>query len=406
MNLAVADIRPAVPAHVPETLVRDVDYTDLIRGDEDSQEGWWRLQQTMPDLFWTRRNGGHWIVTRGALIEEIQQDHTRFSHREVRIPPVPSPWPMMIKMDPPRHTDLRKVVMPALNKTALKHLEDEARAAAREIVAKIAPRGKCEFVSEFSNVMPIVVFLNMMGLPLDHREMLLERAEVALRGATLEARTAGMAWIGNYVKEWVDRRRDAVTPDLISKIAHSDVGARPITYEETVGMCIMLMLGGLDTVASMVGFIARYLAMHPEARRRLREDPAIMQSAIEELIRRHGLSNTARYVTQDMEFHGVRLREGDLIAVPNCLFGLDDRIHANPLEVDFDRPTPIRHAAFGNGVHICPGGILARREIRVFIEEWLACVPDFAIAPGTHPKMVTDGLNALEELHLVWDVAQ
>lgn len=299
---------------------------------------------------------------------------------------------------------MRKVLMPELNKTALQHLEDEAREAARHILDEVAPRGKCEFVSEVSNVMPIVVFLGMMDLPVSDREMLLPIAEETLRGATLDLRNAAFDEMGEYVRKWVDQRRGGAGMDLISKIARAQVGDRPITYDETLGMCTMLMLGGLDTVAGMLGFITRYLATHPEARRRLIDDPEIMQSAIEELIRRHGLANTCRYVIHDMEFHGVQLKEGDIVQVPNCLFGLDDRLHDDPLTVNFDRPTPIRHAAFGNGVHICPGGILARREIKVFLQEWLARIPDFRIVPGTRPRMVTGNVNSMLELHLEWDV--
>ena len=403
MATAFSDTIASHPAHVPEELVRDVDYTNLIQGDEDAQEAWKRVQQTSPEIFWTPRNGGHWVVTRASLIEEIQEDFERFSHRFVTAPPTPVEFPMLISMDPPEHTEMRKVIMPALNKTALQNLEDEARKAAREIVAEIAPRGECEFVSEFSNVLPIVVFLGMMGLPLEDREMLLPVAETCLRGPTLDARLDAHKVLNAYVRKWVEERRAKPGTDLISRVAHSQVGDREITFEETMGMCVMLMLGGLDTVAGMLGYVTRYLAMHPEARHRLIDDPEIMPSAIEELIRRHGLANTSRYITRDMDFHGVKLKEGEMIQVPNVLYGLDDALHDDPLTVNFDRPTPIRHAAFGNGVHICPGGILARREIKVFLQEWLARIPDFAIKPGTKPKMATGAVNTVHELHLVWE---
>lgn len=274
--------------------------------------------------------------------------------------------------------------------------------AAREIVARIAPRGECEFVSEVSNVMPIIVFLGMMDLPLVDRGELMPWAEQAMRGATHELRIEGFQWMTEYVRKWVDERRARPGDDLISKVARARVGDREIAYEETMGMCVMLMLGGLDTVAGMIGFITRFLAMNPGHRQRLVNNPDILPMAIEELIRRHGLSNTSRIVTRDMDFHGVLFRKGDAVMIPNCLFGLDEAMHNNPLTVDFDRPTPIRHAAFGNGVHICPGGILARREIKVFLQEWLARIPDFAIKPGTQPVMVTGNVNSMNEMHLVW----
>lgn len=117
------------------------------------------MQDAIPPVFWTPHNTGHWIVTRTALIQEVQEDSEHFSQREVTAPYIPSPYPMLITMDPPQHTETRKVIMPALNKTALQNLEEEARLAARRIVEEIAPRDECEFVSEVSNVLPIVVFL-------------------------------------------------------------------------------------------------------------------------------------------------------------------------------------------------------------------------------------------------------
>ena len=394
------------PTHVPAELCRDVDIFHLIQGNEDAQEAWWRLQQTMPQIFWTPHNGGHWIATRADLIEEIQEDYGRFSHRQNNIPPVPHVFPVMLNMDPPEHTPLRKIIMPALNKSALAQLEDEARKAAKTILDDLAPKGECEFISEFAQVLPIVVFLDMMGLPQEDRPMLLPWAEVVVRGSDVQQRAQAQANMAQYIMGYIQQRMQNPGSDLVSKIAQSQVDDRPISFEETTGMCLLLLFGGLDTVASMIGFIARYLALHPDVRHRLVSDPDIMQNAIEELIRRHGLANTAREVTHDIEFHGVSLHKGDLMQIPNALHGLDDRRHADPLKVDFDRPAPIRHAAFGNGPHICPGGILARREVKVFLLEWLARIPDFEIKPGTRPVIATGMVNGVQELHLVWKPAQ
>lgn len=396
----------AKPAHVPDDLVREVDMYDLIRGDEDAQEGWHRVQQACPDIFWTPCNGGHWMATRAPLIEEIQEDYGRFSHRNFVIPKQRFEHPSMLALDPPEHTPLRRIIMPALNKTALRLLEDEARKAARAALDTIAGKGGCEFISQFATVLPIVVFLDMMGLPQEDREMLLPYVEMETRSADDEERRTAQTFMAAYIGKYIEDRKKNPGKDLISHIAHSDVGDRKINDHEIMGYCTLLLFGGLDTVASMIGFIARHLALHPADRRRLIEEPEIMQDAIEELIRRHGLSNTAREVVSDHDFHGVHLRAGDMIQIPNLFYGLDDRLHKDPLTVDFDRPRPIRHAAFGNGPHICPGGILARREIKVFLQEWLARIPDFRIRPGTRPKIVTGMVNAIQEMHLEWDVAR
>jgi len=165
------------------------------------------------------------------------------------------------------------------------------------------------------------------------------------------------------------------------------------------------MFGGLDTVASMLGFIARFLALNPGHRRQIVErldDEAFLKHAVEELLRRHGIANTARIVAQDTELGGVQLKAGDVILPPNLLVGLDERAVEDPTRVDFARPFPIRHATFGNGVHTCPGAVLARRELQVFLQEWLRRIPDFEIKPGTTPVAATGMVNGVLKLELSW----
>jgi cytochrome P450 len=392
------------PDHIPPNLVRDVDFFALACPGEDPQHGWWRMQQANPDIFWTPRNGGHWVVTRADLIEQILNDHERFSNREIMIPRQENLFANLLYTDPPDHAPLRKVIMPALTKTALEKLEDEARQAATTALDELVPRGGCEFFSEFAQVLPIVVFLDMMGLPLDDRHKLLPLVETVVLGNDVAKRMDARMQLAGYVQVWIDRRVAQPGTDVISRIAHSNVGDRPITPEEISNMCVLLLFGGLDTVAAMISFIARDLALRPELRKRLIKEPEIMPAAIEEFLRRHGLVNAAREVTHDFDFEGLKFKTGDLVQVPNCLHGLDDRRHADPLTIDFDRPTPIRHASFGSGVHICPGGILARREIKVFLEEWLRRIPDFAIKEGSVPLTASGMVNGVKELHLVWDV--
>jgi cytochrome P450 len=160
--------------------------------------------------------------------------------------------------------------------------------------------------------------------------------------------------------------------------------------------------GGLDTVKNLLGFVALFLATHPDHVRQLREKPEIIPHAIEELIRRHGVSNTARLVVTDYDFLGVHLKAGDQLQGVTALFGLDDETVPNPMDVDFNRPAPIPHAAFGNGAHRCPGAILARRELKVWLEEWLPRIPEFAVKPGTTPQQAAGMVNNVSELWLSW----
>jgi cytochrome P450 len=122
------------------------------------------------------------------------------------------------------------------------------------------------------------------------------------------------------------------------------------------------------------------------------------------MIRRHGLANTARLLARDAEYKGVQFKKGEQIVVPSALIGLDPELFANPLGIDVDRANINRHGTFGNGIHRCPGANMARLEIRVVIEEWLARIPRFRIDPEK-PMVTASGLvSTLHELHLQWDV--
>jgi cytochrome P450 len=207
----------------------------------------------------------------------------------------------------------------------------------------------------------------------------------------------------DYLTPYIDARMNRPGEDVISMVITSDIGGRPPSRDEVFGMATLLLFGGLDTVASQLGFIALHLARQPEHRRQLVEKPEIRARATEELIRRYGLPNTARVLTQDYEYKGITLRKGDMIQLPKCLHGLDDRKNADPATVDFDRkPSLIKHAAFGAGPHICPGASLARRELMVFMDEWLPLIPDFAIDPDKPLVMKSGPVNGVLELHLTW----
>jgi cytochrome P450 len=394
-----------VPEHVPRELVRDIDFFHLAGADADVHLAWRKVQQDNPDIFWTPRNGGHWIVTRAEDIEALQLNHERFSMAALSLPKAamtPGMQAIPISLDPPRHWPFRKLMQPAFLPRAVDKLEDGVRATAIRLIEGFASDGHCEFVGAFATRLPITVFMEMMDLPAEDMDRLRPLADTATRSADVMKRRQASGAMAAYVIDYVKQRRASPGEDLISFIGKGDVEGRPITFEETLSMVVLLMFGGLDTVASMLGFVARFLAEHPEHRRRLIDNPALISNAVEELIRRHGLVNTARLVVDDTEYKGVFMKKGDQVQLPNGLAGLDERRFDDPLTVNFDRERPIKHAAFGNGPHTCPGAILARRELKVFIEEWLPRIPDFSIAPGHKPEYAVGMVNTVTALPLVW----
>jgi cytochrome P450 len=402
----VRDVALTIPAHIPPERVFDFDFFNLPGAEEDIHLAWKRVQDAAPDLFWTPRNGGHWVATRAEDIDVMQLDHARFSHAEFSLPRHDSPFPPLpLNLDPPAHTPFRALITPAFAPRAVQNLSIKAREVAIELIEEIAPRGECEFVGDFAKVLPIVVFLGIVDLPEGDRLTLLPWADIAVRSNDPVAKLQANRSMAEYLSEWIEKRTRSPGNDLVSKIAHAQLDGRPLTPPEVFGLCLLILVGGLDTVAGMLAFSARCLAQQPHLRRELIDNSDIMPVAIEELMRRHGLPNTFRLITSDFEYKGVPFKKGEMVQLPKVLYNLDERRIPDPLTVDFHRPTPIPNATFGNGPHKCPGANLARTEIRIFLEEWLKRIPNFRIKPGSRNPTAGGMVNGILQLHLEWDVA-
>ena len=392
------------PPHIPEDRVVDFDFLNPPGAEEDVQIAWAELHKH-PELVWTPHNGGHWIATRADVIEQVQSDFQHFSHEAgISLPMGLKPTRYLpLEADPPEHTQYRQVLNPSFGPVRIAALKEDARQLTIEIIEGLYSKGGCEFIGEFAEVLPVTIFLRIVDLPLSEREKFLQWAVEAIRIGTPETRRQAFLRISDYLGDLIVERRKNPGSDLISKLVTHKFNDVPMTHEQALGMTLVLFIGGLDTVANMLAFIVLFLARHPEHRRRLVEDPALIPAAVEELVRRHGLTNTVRTVKSDFVFRGVQLKKGDIVQVPTALHGLDETRFPHAREVDFDRG-PVNHAVFGNGPHRCIGAPLARAELAVFIEEWLKRIPDFEVAPGSQIKTHSANVMNIEKLPLVWVV--
>jgi cytochrome P450 len=386
------------PPHIPTALVRDFDMSNCTRADGDIYEFWKDLQNTGPAVFWTPRYGGHWVATQSADIRAMQQDTTHFSNAEIAIPTGVQPTLVPLNLDPPAHGAYRRLLNPFFAPKALARIEERARAQAIGLIEQLSARGECEFVGDFAGIMPIVVFLSMMELPQDDLPYLRACGHDIIKP---HLPAAIVAWenLQSYIRKWIEIRRRDPGSDPLSATIHAQIDGRRLTDQEVLSMCLLLLAGGLDSVASTLSFIAHFLATHPEHYRQLREDPSLVAAAGNELVRRFGTSNLARVVREDMEYRGVRFKAGDMVLLPFPLYGLDEAIADNPMEVDFRRSSP-RHSTFGLGPHTCPGRLLAQREIAIFLEEWPRRISSMSLAEGTVPRFSTGFINSVENLRL------
>jgi len=389
------------PAHVPEDRVVDFDFMQPGPAGSDPFAAWSRLHGR-PPLVWTPRNGGHWIATRGEDIPRILADHERFSSSRAFIGLPERPRAVPLEYDPPEHGPLRKLLLPAFTPKAVRRWSEEAERLAIELIEGFRDKGHCEFMADFAQQLPMIIFLKIVDLPLDHRAMLVEWVNTGLRSTDETARQSARSNLNAYIADMVDRRTAHPGDDLLSQAIHADIGGRMMNRTEALGLASGLLGGGLDTVASTMGWIACFLAGHAEHRRALAANPKAIPKAIEELMRRFSIANIARVVKEDMDYEGARLKAGEQVLMASCIHGLDPRSFADPTEVDFSRRDSYRHSTLSHGIHRCIGAPLATQELKIFLEQWLARIPEFALDPDDPPVMVTGIVHGLDRLSLRW----
>jgi cytochrome P450 len=393
----------ATPPNVPPELIVDLDFYDLPAPGDDVQLAWRRFLGKGP-MVWSPRNGGHWVPTRAADIAALHRDTVRLSNRDGTALPVRGGMRLLpTEADPPEVEDYRRTVLSFFSPRQIDALEPSIRALVCQLIDAIAPRGGCEFVGAISQQLPIVVFLQIMALPIEDRAYLLSQSEQIARNPDNAAKGRAMQALVDYIESRVAERRGGAGDDVISTMARARIGSRPLRHDEIVSICTLLLMAGLDTVAASMGFIAAYLAEHPQLREQLRADVALLPTAVEEFLRRFAVTSLARVAVQDFDIGGVTVRAGDHVLLSSPLHNLDPERFPNPEQIRLDRGR-VHHLSFGRGTHACLGAYLARIELRIFIQEWLARIPEFEIVPGTSTTGRSGAVNALGELHLRWPV--
>ena len=391
------------PTHVAPHLVVDFDFMRPGPEGGDPFEAWTRLHG-LPPLVWTPRNGGHWLATRGEDIPLILKNHEQFSSRRVFIGLNDRPRGVPLEYDPPEHSPLRNLLIPAFTPKSVAVWSAEARRLSIELIEGFKPDGGCDFIRDFAQQLPMIIFLKIVDLPLDHRQKLIDWVSTGLRSIDTAKRIAARANLNEYMETLLDQRLAAPGDDLYSKAIHADLGGRRMTRREALGLASGLLGGGLDTVAATMGWMAMFLAEHPAHRGELAAEPKRIPKAIDELMRRYSIANIARVVRQDMDYLGASLKAGEQILMASCIHGLDERSFEYPLEVRFDRRDSYKHSTLSHGIHRCIGASLATQEIRIFLEEWLARIPDFATVAADPPAMATGIVHGLTRLPLQWEL--
>jgi cytochrome P450 len=348
---------------------------------------------------------GPQIVQRGAVEYALTHPEEFSSGMEAvdlgqSVPLIP------LQVDPPEHRKYRRLLDPIFAPRHMNVLEPDITRLVNELIDEVIEKETCEFASSFAVPLPSSVFLRLVGLPLSELDTFLEMKDGILRpsGNDLDEIKASQKAAGkrieDYFAEAVKDRQLHPRDDLLSMFLEAEVDSERLTVEEILGICFLFILAGLDTVTDTLEcFIAR-LAQHPEERRQIVDDPAIIPSAIEELLRwETPVTTVARVTTRDIEIGGCPIKAGENVGVVIGSANTDEESVPGWDQVDLLR-SPNRHLAFGGGVHRCLGSHLARLELRIALREWHRRIPDYSIVPGTE-LVYQMGLRQIDELPLV-----
>ncbi len=369
-------------------------------------EEWDELREQHP-AFWSDLYGGHWVITRFDAIRHALQEPTTFSNQSTIISD-PNPEYTFIPtfLDPPEHGKYRTLYNARFSPGMVTRVSPAAREAANRYIDAFIDDGGCDFMTAFADPFPTDVFLNAINLPAEDTPLFVSWVHAVfggLSGTDPQAGVRAQAEMRDYFKEMFDKRRvepQDLDVDILTYLLSAEIDGRPIPEDDLLNMAVVLVLAGLDTTKSQLGYNFHYLATHPEERRRLVEDPSLMPTAIEELLRFHAFVPPARKLKQDVDYEGCPMRAGQMVLMPLWSANRDPRAFDEAGTVRIDR-SPNRHTAFGAGPHRCAGAHLARRELLVAMEEWHKRIPEYHLDPA-EPIVEHGWQCGPDNLPLVW----
>jgi cytochrome P450 len=312
-----------------------------------------------------------------------------------------------LQIDPPEHKKFRKILDPLFAPKQAATLEDRTRTLVRGLISAVVDDGHCNFHTAIAEPLPTTVFLELLGLPVSRRKEFIELKDGIIRPPAhspeerIEMVDATGAKIYAILDEVLTGREVEPQDDFMSDFLTAEVDGQTLTHDEILDIGYLFFLAGLDTVTASLDCFLAYLAQSPAQRQSLVDDPSLIPSAIEEMLRwETPVSGVVRITTEDTELAGCPIKAGTTVSVLLGSANTDGSAWADAETIDFTRPAN-KHLAFGGGAHRCLGSHLARMELRVALEEWHAAVPSYSIAEGTE-LLYSQGLRSVENLELVW----
>lgn len=410
----------AAPAHVPKDRLVDLTWAlGTVPNDfvDPYAPSHWLADADIPRLLYAPSppgamgsvlgNGeGSWVVTHYEDINKVYSDNALFSNRGAAafqamigetFPSIP------LGIDPPDHSRYRLFLMPHFSPSKLNRMDAEIRVLVNEMIDVFADKGAVDMAWDFGRVYPVRIFMRLMGFPEPMFEQFLDWEWDILHSDDFEKMSAALRGVLDFLRGFMAEKEREPDDKIVSAIVHGKIDDRPLEEHEKIGMVWFLWLGGLDTVAATISQMFRRMALQPDIQDAIRADRALIPTAVEEFLRTQPILSSNRIVKHDFEWHGVQLKAGDRVQCFNPGGNFDPTKFTDPACFNPARKSN-RHMTFIAGVHICLGAPLARRELRILLDEWFRRIPAFRMKPGAD-STVFPGLLSIRNLELVWDAS-
>jgi cytochrome P450 len=365
----------------------------------DRGVGWKVLRDAGPVVF---MNGAYYLTRREDVLSALRNPKVFSSRLALQPPGYPLPV-VPLAFDPPEHTRYRKILQPYFSPHALSKSRPVLERHAAEMIAELAARGQCDAVTDFANLYPFQVFLDLYGLPLKDRDRLIDwKNALNADNAYFDQSDLDKAQaLYEYLAAAIQQRRQNPGSDMLSNVM---TGEGDFSDLELLGMSHLLILAGLDTVTAAIGFSLFELARRPQLRVMLRDNPRQARVFIEEIVRLEPSAPVApRVTTEFVEIGGMTLPAGTPVRLCMAAINRDGSDAVSTDDIVMDGKVH-RHWGFGGGPHRCLGSHLARIELTVIVGEWLNQIPDFEVPPDYQPEILFPSKTfALKALPLSWN---
>jgi cytochrome P450 family 142 subfamily A polypeptide 1 len=359
-------------------------FIHLLSGDfyADAREAYRWMRANSPVHF--DANSGLWAVATYDGVLAVERDVGTFSNAGGSRPDT-GPLPWMIDMDAPAHLKRRKLVNRGFTPGRVRESAAHLSRLCDDLINRVCERGECDIVADLAAPLPMIVIGDMLGIPPEDRDDLLRWSDDMLASLSgdperLDAAATAFNEYQEYARRMIAARREQPSDDLVSVLVHAEVDGDRLDDSEIVFESLLLLVGGDETTRHVISGGMEQLLTDMIERHKLVDDPALVPTAVEEMLRWVSpIKNMNRTVTRDVELGGQRLRVGEKVLVLYESANFDDTHFEEPERFDVER-SPNDHLAFGFGSHFCLGASLARLEVATMVERLLRRLPDLELA--------------------------